>query len=328
MKKVFLLVAGLVLVAVLGVSLLLNLFFVGRYASHGASSREFTETYVSGDNDSHGKVAIIDLMGVISYGVEGDLNPSMVEDVIAKLRQARNDNSIKAILLRIDSPGGEVTASDVIYHEIVKTNKVKPVVSYVDSVGASGAYYSAVGTRYIMANELSITASIGVILQTMNFEKLGDKVGVQSVTFKSGKMKDLLNPFRPVSEEERAYVQGLIDETYSKFVGIVAKERKLDETKLRNTIADGRILSGKTAVKEGLIDATGYIEDALAKGRQFAGLPADAEVIRLEAPYSFSRFFRILGKSPVSQVQVNIGPEGIRLESGKLYYISQHLFAH
>ena len=329
MKKLFLAITGVVLVSALGLSLLINLYFVGRSTVHSSSSKDFQESTFSGDNSSDGKIALIDLAGVISYEIQGDLQPSMVEDITAKLKQAREDSSIKAILLRIDSPGGEVTASDVIYHEIVKTNKVKPVVSYVESVGASGAYYSAVGTRYIMANELSITASIGVIMQTMNFEKLGDKVGVQSMTFKSGKMKDLLNPFRPVSDEERAYVQGLIDETYAKFVGIVAKERKLDETKLRATVADGRILSGKSAVQEKLIDATGYIEDAIHKTCELAKLPEDAEVVRLEAPFSISRYFRFLGKSSdISRVQVNLGPESIRLESGKLYYISQHLFTH
>ena len=136
MKKLFLIITGAALVTALGLSLLVNFYFVGRSAGHSSSEKSFQESNFCGDNDSDGKIALIDLAGVISYGIQGELQPSMVEDITAKLKQAREDDSIKAILLRIDSPGGEVTASDVIYHEIVKTNKVKPVVSYVESVGA------------------------------------------------------------------------------------------------------------------------------------------------------------------------------------------------
>jgi len=326
MKKVIFICLTLFLLVALATSLVLNLYLFG-YGIKG-SDNEFSEFHLDGSRSLHGdRVAVIDIYGVIGYSMAGELYPSMVEDIQAKLKQAREDDAVKAVLLRIDSPGGEVTASDVIFHDVVKTNKTKPVIAYIDSVGASGAYYSAIGARHIMANELSITASIGVILETMNFQGLGDKVGVQSVIFKSGKMKDLLNPFRPVSPEERTYVQGLIDETYSKFVGLVAKQRHLDEATLRSGIADGRIISGKSAVQEHLIDSTGYFEDAMAKARKLGGLPGDAAVVELQAPMRLGRLLKFLGQAPVNTVQVNLGPESVKLEAGKLYYISQHLFA-
>jgi protease IV len=272
------------------------------------------------------RVAVIDLFGVISYGVQGEYYETMVDDFIGKLAQAREDDSVKAIVIRIDSPGGEVTASDVIYHQISKTDAIKPVVIFMESVAASGGYYSAVGGRYIMANELTITGSIGVILQTINVEGLAAKIGVSNPTFKSGKMKDVLSPTRAMTEEERKFIQDMINETYGKFVGIVAQERGLDEAELRAGVADGRIVSGKAAVTAGLIDQTGYYEDALAKARALGNLSINAPVVRLIARPSFSRLFRFFGTAPITKLQVNLGPQSLSMETGKLYFMSQHLF--
>jgi len=327
MKKIVLVFLGLCLFCSLGVSLLVNFFLIAGNSRSNTEAGSFNEIHYSGKH-SGDKVAIIDLHGVISYGSPGAGNLDMVDEFLAKLEQAEQDDSVRAILIRINSPGGEVTASDVIYHALKKVDKEKPVLSYIQTVGASGAYYSAVGTRYIMANELSLTASIGVIMQTMNFQGLADKIGVQNLTFKSGKMKDMLNPFRPATDEEKAYVQDLINETYGKFVGIVAKERKIDEEKLRNGVADGRVVSGKNAVKENLIDSTGYIEDAISKTKKVAGLPENAEVVELQAPFSFSQLFRLFGNAPIDKVELNIGPASAKLDAGKLYYISEMSLAH
>jgi len=316
------------LILALAGSLLLNLIQL----SSGTQSEipKFEETLIGGKYGARDKIAVIDLYGVISYSTPGDVYDTAVGDFIGKLRQAADDDSIKAIIIRMDSPGGEVTASDVLYHQVKETNATKPVVIYMQSVAASGAYYTAMGGRYVMANELSITASIGVIMQAMNFQGLADKVGVNMVTFKSGELKDLLNPLRPVTDKERALVQGLINETYSKFVGIVAKERHLDEAKLRNGVADGRILSGKQALEEGLIDGTGYFEDAIAKAKELGGVHKDASVVELKASLSLSKLFKIFGESSAksSQVSVQFGPKQLELETGKLYYISGHLFGN
>ncbi|MDR2463962.1 MAG: signal peptide peptidase SppA [Verrucomicrobiales bacterium] len=321
MKKVILAILGISVLGALIVSLLVNLCLIVSAGDRSSgNTRRFHEAYHSGKHKGQ-KVAIIDLSGVISYGAPGGLN--MADEFLAKLGQAADDDTTRAVLVRINSPGGEVTASDVLYHALKKADRKKPVVSYIQTVGASGAYYSAVGTRHIMANELSLTASIGVIMQSLNFQGLADKVGVASLTFKSGKMKDMLNPFRPATDEEKTYAQDLINETYGKFVGIVARERKLDETALREGIADGRVVSGKTAAREHLIDATGYIEDALAKAKELAGLPADARVVELQAPFSLAQLFRIFGNSPLEKIELNISPRSARLEAGKLYYISE-----
>ncbi len=197
-----------------------------------------------GSND---KIAIITLRGLISSSLPGNVGDSMVDDMRYALEQAREDDNVRAIVLEIDSPGGEVTASDVIYDAVVRARAKKPVVVYMDSLAASGGYYVACGGKYLMANETTITGSIGVIIQTLNYEQLFNKIGLASIVFKSGKFKDMLNGARPITEEEREYVQGFVMGTYEKFLGIVAKERNLPADSLRNTIADGRILSGKDA---------------------------------------------------------------------------------
>jgi len=320
---------GLTLVVILGVSLFFNLVLLAVSAGDSLASNSgaqyFEKSFISGSGSS--EIAVVPMYGVISYGVPGDVMASMVDDTVAKLRQARNDRNIKAVILRIDSPGGEVTASDVIYHEVVKTDQVKPVIVYMDSVAASGGYYIAVGGRHLMANELTITGSIGVIIQTMNFEKLTDKVGVDVLTIKSGKMKDLLNPFRETKPEELEFIQDMIDETYDKFLGIVADERELDAEQLRETVADGRIVSGKTALDAGLIDATGYFEDAVEEALALAELD-EARVISINPPFSLGRVFRLFGASAAAKHDVNIriGPQTLDLEAGKFYYISPHLF--
>ncbi|MDR1304098.1 MAG: signal peptide peptidase SppA [Verrucomicrobiales bacterium] len=325
MKKPVLCFLGLGLLGLLGLSLLVNFLLLAAGGSRARARGEtaaFHAVHHSGQPGG-GQVAIIDLQGLISYGAPGTGRRNMVDEFLAKLKQAGDTDAIHAVLLRVNSPGGEVTASDVIYRAVKKLDRQKPVVAYIQTVGASGAYYSALGARHLMANELSLTASIGVIMQTMNFQGLADKVGVQSLTFKSGKMKDLLNPFRPATDEEQAYVQALIDETYGKFVGIVAAERQLDEEQLRAGVADGRVVSGKTAAREHLIDATGYLEDAIAKARELAGLPDHAEVVELQAPFSLAQLFRILGHAPIDKIELHLGPRGAELQAGQLYYLTE-----
>jgi protease-4 len=321
----------LVLLVVLGVSVTFNLLQLSLRSGGGSglkTPRDFDEEYVTGNEYAigKGKVAVIDLSGVISYSIRGDIGDSMVDDILEKIRQAGEDSTVKAVVIRVDSPGGEVTASDVIYHHISLLRAKKPVVIYMNTLAASGAFYAAMGGNYIIANELTITGSIGVIMQSVNFEGLAQKLGFTLVTFKSGALKDLLNPVRPVSPEEQALVQDLINETYAKFVGIVAKERDLDVTMLRTTIADGRILSGKQALAARLIDANGYIESAYDKARTLAKLPNDAPVIHYYAPVTFGRFFRILGESEPGKIELKLDVPQLKLETGKPYYLSPHMF--
>ena len=265
------------------------------------------------------KIAVITMRGIISSSLPGSVTDSMVDDMRAALQQARDDNRVKAIVLEVDSPGGEVTASDAIYSALIKTRDRKPVVVYMDSLAASGGYYVSCGGKFLMASDTTITGSIGVIIQTFNYEQLFNKVGLASVVFKSGKFKDLLNGARPMTPEERDFVQSFVMKTYDKFLGVVSKERNLSPDSLRNGIADGRILSGKEAVENKLIDAVGQIEDAYAKAKQLGGAP-DAHIVRYAAPFSLSRFFRALGE--MGKLQLELPKQLVpQLESGRAYFL-------
>lgn len=274
-----------------------------------------------GARGSSNKIAVISLRGLISTGVAGNVGESMVDDLRWELEQARNDDNVRAVVLEIDSPGGEVTASDMIYNAVVMTRAKKPVVVYMESLAASGGYYVSCGGKYLMANDTSITGSIGVIIQTLNYEQLFNKIGLASVVFKSGKFKDMLNGARPITPEERDYIQSFVMKTYDKFLGIVAKERNLSADALRNGIADGRILSGRDALDDKLIDGLGQIEDAYAKAKELGHAP-DAKVVKYGPPFSLGRVFRMLTKSGDTKIELSLpGQLTPQLESGRAYFL-------
>src|SRR5437870_1814187 len=267
------------------------------------------------------KIAVITMRGLISSSLPGTVSDSMVDDMRAALQQTRDDSRVKAIVLEIDSPGGEVTASDEIYSAVVKTRARKPVVVYMDSLAASGGYYVSCGGKFLMANETTITGSIGVIIQTLNYEQLFNKIGLASVVFKSGKFKDILNGARPMTPEERELIQSFVMQTYDKFLGIVAKERSLPAEMLRNNIADGRILSGKEALNDKLIDGLGQIEDAFAKAKQLGNAP-QATVVKYGPPFSLARFFRAFGQTGQSKIELQLPKQLVpQLESGRAYFL-------
>lgn len=309
--------------------------FGGEHApSFESHSRRFEEQFVAGDTDTHDKIVEIELSGVIGFGGE-DGEEGMVGNLKDQLDQAVEDKHVKAIILRINSPGGEVVASDAIYRALAEvrddTNRVMKIISCIETVGASGAYYAAMGTDWIVANDLSITASIGVIMQTLNFGPFDDqdslmhKLGIKSYTFKSGKMKDILNPTRAPTKEENDLVQNLISEVYDKFVGIVADERNLNVDELRNGIADGRIVSGKQALDAKLVDELGYFEDAIDAAKDHAHLKK-AKVVRYERPFSLRHALRFFGEAKPQKLQVQISPNPLKLQAGKLYFLPAYMF--
>jgi protease-4 len=276
-----------------------------------------------GMHGSFDKIAVITMRGLISSSLPGSVTDSMVDDMRAALQQARDDTRVKAIVLEIDSPGGEVTASDAIYSAVVKTRARKPVVVYMDSLAASGGYYVSCGGKFLMANETTITGSIGVIIETLNYEQLFNKVGLASVVFKSGKFKDMLNGARPITPEERELVQNFIMKTYDKFLGVVSKERKLPADLLRNTIADGRILSGKEALENKLIDGLGELDDAFTKAKDLANAQ-DAKVVKYGPPFSLARFLRIFGETD-SKIELQLPKQLVpQLESGRAYFLPSY----
>ncbi len=274
------------------------------------------------DGTGPGKIVQISLRGVITSSEAGSIGETMVDDIKIQLHQAATDDSVKAIVLYVDSPGGEVTASDMIYSAVCQARIQKPVVVYMGSLAASGGYYVSCGGSYLMANDSSLTGSIGVIIETLNYESLLGKVGLQAVVFKSGQFKDMLSGARPMTDAEKAYVQDLVMQTYGKFVGIVARERKLPEEQLRNGIADGRVISGRDALNDKLIDGLGEIEDAYDKARDL-GNAHGAPVVRYEEEFRFGKLLRLLGSSSSSsKVQVEL-PDAItpHLEAGRIYLL-------
>lgn len=206
-------------------------------------------------------VGVIEVRGVIS----------VADQIVARLSEFREQGNIRAIVLRIDSPGGAVGASQELFTEVKRTNAVKPVVVSMGSVAASGGLYAALGAEKIIANPGTITGSIGVIIKFANLEELFEKIGYRSETIKSGALKDVGSAGRPMLPEERAMLQGMIDGVHDQFVAAVAESRKLPEAAVRD-FADGRILSGSKALELGLIDGLGNLNDAALAAAELAGL--------------------------------------------------------
>ena len=322
------------LVIVLCISLLMNVAFVGgRSKSVGGefSSKLRTnrlEERIVRSGSGKDRIAVIPVRGLISSNVSGRMSVSMVEDIKMQLRQAQQDKYVKAVVLAIDSPGGEVTASDNLYNAVrrvrdgIGETKGKPVVVSMGSMATSGGYYTACGGSYLMANPTTFTGSIGVIIQSLRYNDLLNKIGIEPVTFKSGAFKDMLSGVREMTPEEKAYVQGLVMQTYGIFVGVVARERKLDEAQLRSGIADGRVVSGKDALEAKLVDGLGEIEDAYQKAKELAKTP-DATIIAYEAQFSLSRIFQYLGSEESSgKVEINVTQKLLpALEPGRAYWL-------
>jgi protease-4 len=323
---------GVILLVLLCFSGLLNLLLlvasVRKNSSASATSRslpQFGEELVQeGNGGSSDKIALITMRGIISSSINGTVGESMVDDMKIALQQAVDDSKVKAIVLNIDSPGGEVTASDVIYNAVVKARAKKPVVIYMGSLTASGGYYVSCGGSYLMANDTTLTGSIGVIIETMNYASLLGKIGVSPEVFKSGKFKDMLSGSREMTQDEKDYIQNMVMQTYGKFVQIVADERKLPVDQLRNGIADGRVISGKDALDDKLIDGLGQIEDAFDKARELGKAPG-ASVVRYKATFALGNLFKMLGESNQSsqtKVEVNLTQKMLPpLEPGKLYML-------
>lgn len=323
-KRIGCLVIGLFLLLSLSAFLNLVLIAVSSGGIKQVRKRSFTQQFeerLVENGSSSSKIALITLRGIISSNASGSLGESMVDDLKIALAQASDDNEVKAIVLQIDSPGGEVTASDVIYNAVCKARSRKPVVVYMGSVAASGGFYVACGGSYLMANDTTITGSIGVIIQTLNYQQLLGKIGIEAVVFKSGQFKDILSGARQMTPEEKEYIQNLVMQTYNKFVGIVATERKLPVDQLRKGIADGRIISGADALHEKLINQLGLIEDAYAKAKQL-GHASGASIIRYEAPFRFGKLARLFGQSESAKVEISLAdPILPKLEAGRLYLL-------
>jgi protease-4 len=231
------------------------------------------------------KIAIIDVSGMIqncrTSGLFGDgQNPTSLFK--ERLDAVAADSRVKAVVLRINSPGGGVTASDIMYTELLRFKKKtgKPVVACMMDLCASGAFYLAMGADVVYAHPTTVTGSIGVIMELFNASGLAAKIGIASNPIKSGPIKDVGNPFREMTDEERAILQTLVNSFYDQFVKIVCTGRRMDEERVR-ALADGRVFGGVQAKELGLVDEIGYLEDAIECAKHMAHVN-DAAVVSFE----------------------------------------------
>jgi protease-4 len=201
------------------------------------------------------------------------------QETVKQLNELRKDDHVKAVVVRIDSPGGVVGPSQEIHAEIKKLAAKKKVIVSMGSVAASGGYYIAVAANSIFANPGTITGSIGVLMRFSNLEGLMGKIGMKSFTLKTGKFKDVGSPAHPMSEAERAMLQAVIDNTHSQFVKAVAEGRRLPEADIRN-IADGRIFTGEQALALKLVDRIGTLQDAVEEAGRLGGISGEPHLIR------------------------------------------------
>ncbi|MFA7383597.1 MAG: signal peptide peptidase SppA [Desulfurivibrionaceae bacterium] len=238
-------------------------------------------------------IGVIEVKGVILEA----------EETIEHLVAFREEPKIKGIVLRIDSPGGAVGASQEIYDEVRRTKAIKPVVVSMGSVAASGGLYVSLGASKIVANPGTLTGSMGVILKFVNLEGLFGKIGYKSEVVKSGRMKDIGSSSRPMTDEERQMLQGMIDNVQSQFVQAVSESRSLPVAEVRK-IADGRIFSGQQAKEYGLIDQLGNFSDAVMLAAELAGIKTEKMpelIYPQEKDFSFLRL--ITGKKSESLLQ-------------------------
>jgi protease-4 len=244
---------------------------------------ELQETVVLGTSGP--KILMVDLDGVLSEEEEqGSLGFGGRESAVARVREqlevARNDSEVRALLLRLQSPGGTVTASDIIYREILrfKQETKRPVVAQCMGVCASGAYYVAMAADRVLAHPTSVTGSIGVIFSGLSLAGLMEKIGVEDQTLTSGVFKDAGTPLRRMRPEERAQLQSVVDDLYARFLEVVRQGRPgLDPAEVAR-LADGRVYSARQAQEAGLVDGLGYLPDAVEEVKRSAGLE-EAQVV-------------------------------------------------
>ncbi len=332
-------ILAILLACLLMVSLLANvqqLFRAFSFHSAGASEgkRGLNEAMLDYRHSRH-KIAVIDLAGLIVGEAWDGGSYNMVSQIKDQLDRAADDPDVQAVILRVDSPGGEVLAADTISRAIAtfENETQKPVVAYLGGLAASGGYYVAAPCQWIVANELTITGSIGVIMQGYNYRGLLDKIGIRPQIFKSGKFKDMLSGSKSEEEilpQEREMVQKLIDETFDRFKEVVRKGRSFanernDQLGQRlsddwEQYADGRILSGKQAFSLGFVDELGDFEAAVQRALSIADIP-NANLIRYQRPFELGSLLRLFGKTESKAVHIDFGLHTLQIQPGRMYYL-------
>ncbi len=334
MGRIALVITFLGLTLALAVSVFFNVALTSKQldglgaALGGSSVPRFREAVYrpAGEKADEGRVVMIPLRGIISESESGVVSDNMVFDLIHAFRQADEDPTVKAVVIRMDSPGGEVTASNLIYSQIKALRAKKPVVISMGASGASGAYFAACGGSFIIADETTTTGSIGVIVSMMNYRELLGKVGLRPQVFKSGHYKDILSGSREMTQTERDYIDIMVMQAFDSFTTVVAQERKIPIVTLKEKVGDGRIISGRDALTLKLVDMNGNLEDAITKASELAGLEKP-EVIQYVPPRTlFAGLPGFLSSQNASMdLNVHLLPQS-RIEAGKLYLLPDFLF--
>jgi protease IV len=333
-------IVALILAVLLVISAMYNFRqFASGFAVRSKMNRPLhhrLEEVTTEHNYSRHKIAVVDVTGIITSEPWDRTGNNLVDLISEQLRLAGDDDAVKAVVLKVDSPGGEVMASDDIARAITEFQNEhnKPVVASMGGLAASGGYYIAVPCQWIVANELTITGSIGVIMHSFNYRGLLDKVGVRPEVFKSGKFKDMLRGSKGPEEvlpEERKMIQALIDETFTKFKKVVADGRRFANKSNKDMgrdladnweeYADGRILSGKQAFEYGFVDELGNFDIAVKRAQTLAGI-VDANLIQYQQPFNLGNLFRFFGESESRAVTIDLGMQLPKLQVGRLYFLS------
>ncbi|MFI5364321.1 MAG: signal peptide peptidase SppA [Candidatus Binatia bacterium] len=283
-------------------------FITGNLNPFAAKPEPLEEHVVSGEGAD--KILLLDVSQTItSEDEEGTFGIKRREGTTARvqeeLEQAAKDDHVRAVVLRINSPGGTVTASDIVYHQIMrfKAERHVPVVAQMLDMGTSGAYYVAVAADEIVASPTTVTGSIGVVMYGVNFSGLMEKLGVTNQTLKAGEHKDIGSPLRKMTAEEQDILQSVLADMHSRFLSVVRERRAGLSDDTARTIADGRILTADQALQAGLVDRIGYLPDALSAAKSRAGV-TQARVVMYRRPEEFAE--NIYSTPPTGAPQMNL----------------------
>jgi len=250
------------------------------------TDRQLVETRIQGDAGLFvfDKIAIIDVDGLLANRLQGGWMRSGENPVslfVEKLDKAAADRSVKAVVLRLNSPGGTVAASDIMYHHLMEFRRQtgKPVIACVLGIGCSGAYYIACGCDGIMAQPSGVVGNIGTVFQTFSVAGTMEKIGVKAVTIKSGELKDMASPLHDLSDEEHKVLQGIIEQFSEQFFEVVRKGRQAIDEKKLSELTDGRVFTAQQALQQGLIDKVGYLDEGIKWAKEIAGVKKTSVVI-------------------------------------------------
>lgn len=301
------------------IGLLLSVCFLGACVHIDMPGVRYDEPYIETELEGSGvyKIVVIDISGALEPSLTQNIPfapqqmPSKTALLKEQLSLAENDPLIRAVLLRIDSPGGTVTTSDVMYQEIKRFQQRtgKAVVANIGELGASGGYYVAMAADQVLAHPTSLIGSIGVVMVHFDATGLMQMVGVKNNTLKTGEFKDMGSAFKGMSAEESLIYQGILQDYHQQFVKIVASSRKLSEDEIHQ-IADGRVFSAQQALKFKLIDRIGYLGDSVEVAKRLAGLK-EAKVVSYFKPGQYSNNFYSSASAPSQMGLINVNMNGL-----------------